>query len=219
MGAWMGDKRVGEVRRMNCGLKATIIDYKSTLDVTIEFEKGGGQKRVIYSAFRSGRVLPDISIVPYKDQYGGGFKVFYAHLKGFWLMDKKDLHLLSAGRWSIQKKKHVTLSNGGTRETYLAYRILGVNRVDVKNRYKITFRNGNYLDYRRKNMLLRPWVNIIKTKSSTGYQGVSVVPSKSGLTEKYMALVCVRGVRHRSKLFVTPEAAHKEYKKMCYKYR
>lgn len=50
------ERRVGEVRKMNCGLLAKIINYNSSRDVTIEFEDGVVKEGVRYYCFVKGLV-------------------------------------------------------------------------------------------------------------------------------------------------------------------
>lgn len=50
--------RTGEVRVMNCGLSATIIEYHSSNNMTVQFENGDVRKGVFYSNFKAGLIRP-----------------------------------------------------------------------------------------------------------------------------------------------------------------
>ena len=54
-------ERIGESKIANNGLKMTIIDYASSLDVTVEFETGEIKKGVRYGAFIDGTVKATMS--------------------------------------------------------------------------------------------------------------------------------------------------------------
>ena len=48
--------RIGETRRMNCGLNATIIEYRNSCDIVIEFEGEIRREHIRYDAFKNGNV-------------------------------------------------------------------------------------------------------------------------------------------------------------------
>ena len=52
-------ERQGETRRMNCGLMATIIDYKGAEDMVVCFETGEKRANVRYSNFLRGVIAPE----------------------------------------------------------------------------------------------------------------------------------------------------------------
>lgn len=49
--------RVGETRRMNCGMDAIIVVYRKANDMDIRFNDGSVKQHVAYSAFSRGEVL------------------------------------------------------------------------------------------------------------------------------------------------------------------
>lgn len=51
-----GQDRLNETRLMNCGLKATIIEYRGCADVDVRFENGAVRKNIIYKNFVNGAV-------------------------------------------------------------------------------------------------------------------------------------------------------------------
>ena len=52
------ERRIGEKRKMHCGLEAEIIDYKGFDNIDIRFEDGTIRKHVLYSNFKKGKILP-----------------------------------------------------------------------------------------------------------------------------------------------------------------
>lgn len=50
------EQRIGEVRRMNCGLDAEIIEYNSPIDITVRFSNGAVKSGVRYCNFKKGTV-------------------------------------------------------------------------------------------------------------------------------------------------------------------
>ena len=50
------EKRLNETRMMNCGMKATIIEYNNAKDITIKFENGNISKHKTYGAFIRGGI-------------------------------------------------------------------------------------------------------------------------------------------------------------------
>lgn len=51
-----GNPRLGEERLMNCGLKAKIIEYKNSTDITVQFENGKIVEHRVYQSFLLGRI-------------------------------------------------------------------------------------------------------------------------------------------------------------------
>ena len=50
------DERIGEVRRMNNGLKARIIGYRTVHDIDVMFENGGVERNRYYKDFKKGHI-------------------------------------------------------------------------------------------------------------------------------------------------------------------
>ena len=48
--------RTGEVKKMNCGMNATIIEYVNSHDITIKFEDGEILKHKFYGDFKNGKI-------------------------------------------------------------------------------------------------------------------------------------------------------------------
>ena len=65
----LSDKRIGETRLMNCGMKATIVDYKNAENIDIEFEDGVVVTYKAYNSFKNGNIKHP-HIHSYKDRTG-----------------------------------------------------------------------------------------------------------------------------------------------------
>lgn len=53
-------KKIGEIHAMNCGMKATIIAYRSYRDIDVQFEDGTIRKNCYYACFQNGKIAhPD----------------------------------------------------------------------------------------------------------------------------------------------------------------
>lgn len=50
--------RIGECRKMNCGMEAKIIRYQNNHDIDVKFTNGEIRTGVSYSNFRKGEILP-----------------------------------------------------------------------------------------------------------------------------------------------------------------
>lgn len=48
--------KVGEIRTMNCGMKATIIQYRKSIDIDAQFEDGYIAEHKTYDNFKNGRI-------------------------------------------------------------------------------------------------------------------------------------------------------------------
>lgn len=66
------DNRVGESRKMNCGLIATIIEYKASNNIKVQFEDGYIVNRANYHSFKRGLVSHKTIRVPVKHRYNVG---------------------------------------------------------------------------------------------------------------------------------------------------
>ena len=48
--------RLGETKMMNCGMKATIVQYGRYEDIDVRFEDGSMVEHKAYSAFKKGEI-------------------------------------------------------------------------------------------------------------------------------------------------------------------
>ena len=57
------ENRLGETKMMNCGMEATIIQYKNAMDIDVRFEDGTVVKHKSYSKFKKGEIAnPNIKV-------------------------------------------------------------------------------------------------------------------------------------------------------------
>ena len=49
--------RLGETRMMNCGMEATIIQYKNAMDIDVRFEDGSVVEHKAYGNFKRGGIV------------------------------------------------------------------------------------------------------------------------------------------------------------------
>ena len=57
------ENRLGETKMMNCGMEATIIQYKNAMDIDVRFEDGSMVKHKSYSKFKKGEIAnPNIKV-------------------------------------------------------------------------------------------------------------------------------------------------------------
>ena len=52
------EKRMHETKMMNCGIEATIIDYRDILDIDVKFSTGELRTGVTYQNFELGKISP-----------------------------------------------------------------------------------------------------------------------------------------------------------------
>ena len=50
------EDRLGETRMMNCGMEATIIQYKNAMDIDVRFEDGAVVEHKTYNSFKKGEI-------------------------------------------------------------------------------------------------------------------------------------------------------------------
>ena len=68
------DKRIGTSLMMNCGMRATIIEYRNSCDIDIQFEDGTIVKNKEFKSFQKGEIMnTNISI---KDKLIKGWQAF-----------------------------------------------------------------------------------------------------------------------------------------------
>ena len=67
--------RIGEIKTMNCGLKAKIIKYKNCEDIDVQFEDGYIKKHVQYDKFKKGIIKNPYAITVYGIGFLGETKI------------------------------------------------------------------------------------------------------------------------------------------------
>lgn len=79
---------IGETRTMNCGLKATIINYNRSDDIDIQFEDGSIRQHVNNSHFKTGKIAPENNIL--FDTYKLNKVAFVFHNKTYFYVTCTD---------------------------------------------------------------------------------------------------------------------------------
>lgn len=93
-------KRIGEKRYMNCGLEATIVEYNSSHDITIQFSDGSVSTNKDYSCFLDGSIAHPKT----KSSFGSLQETavgFYLLKFGFIKTSKGDLQHLGFGQMEL----------------------------------------------------------------------------------------------------------------------
>ena len=96
--------RTGEVLKMNNDLMATIISYRGSMDIDIEFENGVIVRNRTYGSFLRGSIKCPL-LINYIDDYAEIINPNIDECK--WIMDIEDLHLLENYLWCIDSNGYV----------------------------------------------------------------------------------------------------------------
>ena len=114
--------RIGETRTMNNGMKATIIAYRSCMDIDVQFEDGQIREGVVYGQFKNGSVAhPDTARVHDKNKRIGetrvmnnGIKATIIACRNYHDLDvqfedgaiKENVHYLNFSKGEVQHPKY-----------------------------------------------------------------------------------------------------------------
>ena len=99
------EKRMHETKMMNCGIEATIIDYREILDIDVKFSTGELRTGVTYQNFEIGKISP---IHRYERDY-----------ESERLHEKKKMNCGQKLHWVQMLKKYVFLLINGLQGTLL----------------------------------------------------------------------------------------------------
>ena len=135
------EQRIGETRYMNCGLEATIVEYRSYKDIDVEFEDGTIAQHKKYGCFLDGSIAHPKA----KSLFGSLQETvvgFYLLKFGFIKTSKGDLKHLGFGQMELDfyhKKKKIAVEVDG--EVHKLHkqseRDVRKNQVCVKNGIKL----------------------------------------------------------------------------------
>lgn len=75
-----GKSRIGETRTMNCGLKATVIAYRRSNDIDVQFETGEIRSNTCYSHFVNGKIKPVKTVICDQSRVGEAKKMVNGHM-------------------------------------------------------------------------------------------------------------------------------------------
>lgn len=163
--------RTGEVRTMNNGLKATIINYKNSSNIDIQFENGQIVCHNTVNNFIKGNIKCPMIYIDMGDYY----KVTNPNSKinMEFLIDKEDLCILSNYMWYIRM--------GYAYNSYFGF--LHRYIINAPKDMQVDHINGNKIDNRKSNLRLciqkENLRNVDKrTRNTSGYKGVFCVKSR-----------------------------------------
>lgn len=122
------------------------------------------------------------------------------------IIDESDFHAVKDRRIVIVNRGYFAVC------IYSEGKYIGLARelTGCGKNERVVFKNGDYRDLRRKNMLImsrsefQALVNrTVERKNQSGYKGVYADPYG-----KYRAIICFRNKKRQVGIFSTPEKAH-----------
>jgi len=183
--------RVGETRRMNCGLTATIVSYQYCDDIDVQFENGVISRNKTYSSFTKGLIMCPM-IYNIMGDYVECINPNTKHETKF-IIDIEDL-----GR--VRQKKHWTVCAEGyiqssNRDKARLHRFI----VGAIGNVKVDHKDGNPSNNRKHNLRIctdaqNSFNQRIKTNNTSGYKGATKQSYKDNI--KWVARI---GYRHDEK--------------------
>lgn len=200
--------RINEIRTMNNGLKAKIIDYRSCLDIDVEFENGEKVINIQYDAFKRGGVKCPL-IINKIDNY---IHVLNANISSNFefTIDAEDEYILKFGLWSPDAYGYAENKNGGK-----LHRLI----MNAPDGMAVDHINGDITDNRKSN--LRICVNSenlrnrgAQRNNKSGYKGVSWHKP----TGKWVAMICINKKRKYLGVFINKKDAAIAYNEASIKY-
>jgi len=139
--------RTGEVRTMKNGLNATIIHYKTTNDIIIEFENGETRK-TRYKDFERGYVKCPMIVIHF-DAYSKVLNPNTKHKTEF-LIDNDDLDkVMSLAYWSATSHGYIHCRTKDGKILYL-HRFI----INAPDGAIVDHKNSNKTDCRKENLRL-----------------------------------------------------------------
>lgn len=160
--------RTGEVRTMNNGLEATIIEYRSYDDVDIQFSNGGIARHRRYGKFKVGEIK-----CPMMFEYFGDYaKAINPNIDFAFLIDTEDVELLGDGLWCCDAHGYVVNGAGGKMKKLHRLVMRTSDDVDVDHK------SGDKLDYRKSNLRICTHAENMRNQkkssdNTSGHKGVS----------------------------------------------
>jgi len=208
------DERLGEIGRMNNGLSARIIEYRTTKSIDVEFENGIIAENREYGKFKLGEIACPLIIETIND---------YAKVTNInneqpltWLMDIEDLPLLDKYKWGKNHEGYISrhARNSNPRTIFL-HRVV----MNAPGGTEVDHRDGNKLDIRKQNLRLCTCAKNSLNKgargnNTSGYKGVSWHPT----TGKWRALIAVNRRQISLGLYYDKKDAARAYNAAALKY-
>ena len=191
--------RTGETKTMNNGLKATITEYQSANNMTIQFENGAVTRHKAYNEFQRGRIKCPMLYEPIDDY----IKCTNPNTGLVFLIDKDDLNKIQERYWS-NNGSHVCSGHN----SLLIHRFI----MNCPKGMVVDHINCNPLDNRKSNLRICTITeNNRNTKimrnNKSGYKGVSW----DKYMKKWVAFIRINNKSKSLGYFNTPELAHAAY--------
>jgi len=195
--------RTGETKTMCGGVKATIIEYKSKRNITVQFENGVIVKNRHYQNFEKGHIRCPM-IYNIKGDY---VECVNPNTKSIFLIDREDLEKINYTLWYKQTDRNGYVINGFSEKLH---RII----MNAPKGVIIDHINGNTLDNRKCNLrICTHSQNSCNSKrrvdNTSGYKGVTF--RKGSKTNKWAAHIGINGVNKALGCYPTPEEAYAAY--------
>lgn len=202
------DYRIGETRTMSTGLKATVIAYRNTNNVDLQFENGIIAKDRSYDAFKRGSIKCPMMVEHIEDYV----KVTNANLSPpfSFLCDIEDLRIARKVFWSADSEGYVTNGKFGQ-----FHRLI----INAPAEIEVDHKNRNKIDCRKRNLRACTHAENLRNRgalsnNTSGYKGVSLVKA----SKKYKAGINKYGKHIYLGSYDTPEAAAQAYNEAAIKH-
>jgi hypothetical protein len=200
----------GESRIMNNGMRATVVEYFNSKNMTVQFENGILVKEIKYGNFVRGEVKCPM-ILEYIDDYVKCINP--VSLKSF-LIDIDDIPFLEGQIWDLNEY--------GYAECRLNYKLVRLHRhiLKPKKEEQVDHVSGDRADNRRKNLRLcieelnhfnQP---VRRSNNTSGHKGVRWDKSRN----RWRVSIGVRKKVIYLGSFVDKEEAIKTYREASLKY-
>ena len=195
--------RTGETRVMSNGLKATVIKYRHSKDIDIQFENGQKAYNLHYWAFTVGQIaLP--MLYEFIDDY---VKCTNPNTKAYFIIDKDDISIVDGYLWNKCSDGYLSSYTGKIHRLIM--------NADVKE--VVDHINGDVTDNRRCNLRIctSQQNSCNRDKSITNTSGYKGVSSEYG---KWKASIQVNRKIFNLGRFATKEQAALAYNEAAIKY-
>lgn len=197
--------RIGEAKRMNNGLLATVIGYRNVDDVDIEFQNGKIVYGKQYQSFKNGEVKCPM-IIEIIDDYA---KVINPNTDFEFLCDLEDIDIAKSYHWCNRNGYAINDKAGRF------HRII----MSAPNDMYVDHINHDGTDNRKKNLRLctnaeNQWNTQRQTNNISGYKGVGWYNPR----KKWRVLIQINGKKKYIGIYDDKIEAAKAYNEAAIKY-